>query len=311
MPFEITEKLVVAVASSALFNLGEGDRIFREQGEGPYRRYQRAHESERLQPGVAFEFVKRLLSLNVSEQDSPVEVILLSRNDPDTGLRVMNSIEAHGLTITRAAFVKGNNPHRYAKRFNASLFLSANEQDVRNAMAAEYPAGLVLDSLLNSDDDDIELRIAFDFDGVIADDSAESVFAEGGLEAFHESEQAQAGTPHPPGPLHELLVKVAQVQQREQVREKNDPTYKPRLRLAIVTARNAPAHARVVTSLREWGIEIDETFFLGGMEKTGILEEFKPHIFFDDQQLHLDAAAKVVPCVHVPFGVRNRGAEGA
>ena len=306
MPFDIKSKLVVAVASSALFNLGEADQVFREEGEERYREYQRARENEVLAPGAAFEFVRRLLSLNVSSDDSPVEVILLSRNDPDTGLRVMNSIEAHGLPITRAAFVTGSNPHRYARRFFASIFLSANQEDVRRAMDSGYPAGLVIDSLLNSDLKDPELRIAFDFDGVLADDEAEAVFELSGLNAFFQAEQQQADRPHNPGPLHELLVKVAAVQRQEKVRKQADPHYRPKLRLAIVTARNAPAHKRVVTSLREWGVEIDETFFLGGMEKTGILEEFRPHIFFDDQMLHIDPATEVAPCVHVPFGVRNR-----
>jgi len=306
MPFNIESKLVIAVASSALFDLGEGDQVFLNDGEDRYREYQRAHEADILKPGVAFEFVRRLLSLNVSPEDSPVEIILLSRNDPDSGLRVMNSIEAHGLAITRAAFVKGNNPHRYARAFNASLFLSGNEGDVRNAMDAGYPAGLVLNCLLDSDLKDAELRIAFDFDGVIADDAAEAVFASGGLDAFFQSEEECAHQPHQPGPLHELLIKVAAVQKQEAARRKVDPSYKPRLRLAIVTARNAPAHKRLVTSLREWGIEIDETFFLGGMEKVRILDVFRPHIFCDDQRLHLDAAVAVAPCVHIPFGVRNR-----
>jgi 5'-nucleotidase len=305
MPFEVHDKLVIAIASSALFSLDAADQIFRMQGEDAYREYQRQHENERLEPGIAFAFIQRLLSFNISEADAPVEVVLLSRNDPDTGLRVMNSIQAHGLSITRAAFVKGRKPYRYIKPFYASLLLSANAQDVKEAMSMGNPAGLVLDSFLSHDASDKELRIAFDFDGVLADDASECVFSERGLAAFHQNEDERADVPCEPGPLHGLLMKVATLQRREVAREKSDANYDRRLRIAIVTARNAPAHKRVVTSLREWGIEVDETFFLGGLAKTKILEEFKPHIFFDDQQLHLRAAAKVAPCVHVPFGVRN------
>jgi 5'-nucleotidase len=305
MPFEVHDKLVIAIASSALFSLDEADQIFRARGEDAYREYQRKHENDHLKPGIAFAFIQRLLAFNISVADAPVEVVLLSRNDPDTGLRVMNSIQASNLSITRAAFVKGRKPYRYIKAFCASLFLSANEQDVKDAVAMGNPAGLVMDSFLSHDSSDKELRIAFDFDGVLADDVSEAVFKEGGLAAFHQNENEQADVPCGPGPLHELLMKVAALQKREAARAKADPGYERRLRIAIVTARNAPAHKRVVTSLRLWGIEVDETFFLGGLEKTRILGEFKPHIFFDDQQLHLRAAAEVAPCVHVPFGVRN------
>lgn len=305
MPFDIEQKLVIAIASSALFDLGEADRVFKEQGEDAYRAYQRDHENDVLQPGVAFAFVQRLLSFNRSPADAPVEVVLLSRNDPDTGLRVFNSIESHGLDITRAAFLTGRAPYRYIPAYNASIFLSANEEDVRGAIMASYPAGLVLEGVLHQDPSDVELRVAFDFDGVIADDSAELVFHQDGIEAFHTSETAQADTPHQEGPLKELLSKIADLQKLEKKRASQSSEYEPRLRVAIITARNAPSHKRVVTSLRRWGITVDETFFLGGMDKSRILEEFRPHIFFDDQRLHLDSATTVAPCVHVPFGVRN------
>ena len=312
MPYNIDEKLVIAVASSALFDLAESDRVFREQGEQPYRDYQRAHEHDTLKPGIAFAFVKQLLSFNRPDEDAPVEVILLSRNDPDTGLRVFNSIAAHGLDITRAAFLAGGEPWRYIRAYSASLFLSANEADVRRAIMAGYPAGLVLDSVLNNEGYDTQLRIAFDFDGVIADDQAEKVFAEKGIKAFFESEVAQAHIPHNAGPLKELLDKIAQLQKVEKSRVTEGKTREPRLRVAIVTARNAPAHTRLVTSLREWGITVDETFLLGGLDKSRVLAEFEPHIFFDDQRIHLDAALKVAPCVHVPFGTRNEsGSPGA
>ena len=302
MPFDIERKLVVAVASSALFDLGEADQVYRTQGEAAYRKYQREHENDVLEPGVAFAFIKRLLSFNLAQEESPVEVILLSRNDPDTGLRVFNSIEAHELGITRAAFLNGGAPFRYIPGFSASLFLSANAADVEEATMAGYPAGLVLDSVINDDSDDVELRVAFDFDGVLADDTAEQIFQTKGLEAFHQSETEQAYTPHQAGPLQELLVKIARLQKLERARARSSAAYESRLKVAIITSRNAPAHRRVVTSLREWGITIDQTFFLGGMDKSRILDIFRPHIFFDDQKLHLDGATAVAPCVHIPVG---------
>lgn len=304
MPYNIDEKLVVAVASSALFDLSESDRVYREQGKIPYREYQRVNEHVTLKPGIAFAFVKRLLAFNRSDEDAPVEVILLSRNDTDTGLRVMNSIADHDLGISRAAFLAGGEPWRYVRAYSASLFLSANENDVKRAIMQGYPAGLVLESVLNNDDDDLQLRIAFDFDGVIVDDKAERIFAEKGIKAFFESEVAQAHIPHNAGPLKELLDKIVKVQEAEK-RRMADRKVEPRLRIAIVTARNAPAHKRLVTSLREWGITVDETFLLGGLDKARVLAEFKPHIFFDDQRIHLDGAVKVAPCVHIPFGTRN------
>lgn len=306
MAFPIENKLVIAIASSALFDLSESDRIFRERGEAEYRVYQREHENDVLRPGVAFPLVKRLLSLNgETAGDQPVEVILLSRNDPDTGLRVLKSIKSHGLNISRAAFVKGRTPFRYLEAFNAALFLSANEEDVRMAVEQGAPAGQVLPSEFIDDSSQAELRIAFDFDGIIADDSAEAIFKSSGLAAFQDSESLYASVPMPEGPLSKFFREVAKLQQREIARRTADPDYAPRLRLAIMTARSAPAHERVVTTLRDWGIEIDEVFFLGGIEKARILKEFRPHIFFEDQLGHLETASKLFPCVHVPFGVAN------
>ena len=306
MPFPIDEKLVIAIASSALFDLSESDKVFRELGVEEYRRYQREHENEQLKPGVAFPLVQRLLSLNGDDPtDQPVEVILLSRNDPDTGLRVLKSMASYGLPITRAAFVKGRTPFRYLDAFNAALFLSANEEDVRMAVNRGAPAGQVLPTQFIDDVKESELRIAFDFDGIIADDSAEVIFKSSGLAAFHAAEAEAAAVPMPAGPLATFFREVSKLQRRELLRKEADPDYEPRLRLAIITARNAPAHERVVTTLRDWGIEIDEVFFLGGVEKARILKEFRPHIFFEDQMSHLQGASELFPCVHVPFGVAN------
>ena len=311
-PYDIDDKLVIAVASSALFDLSESDRVYQEEGTDAYRQYQREQEDKRLDRGTAFPLVKRLLSLNRSvPEGNLVEVILLSQNDPDTGLRVLNSIRQWGLDITRAAFLSGGDPFEYLNAFNACLFLSADAGNVRNAVENGEPAGRVFHTDIADDNADLELRIAFDFDGVIADDSAETVNQTEGLERFQESEMDKASDPLPVGPLHRFLIEIAKLQRRVRDESRDNPGYKARIRVAIVTARNAPADKRVVTSLREWGIEVDATFFLGGIAKERILEVFKPHIFFDDQFSQAQGASQFVPSAHVPFGVANMGASAA
>ena len=304
MPYPIEKKLVIAVASSALFALDEADAVFRTEGLRAYRKYQREHENDILQPGIAFPFVRRFLELNtIFPERQPAEVVLLSRNDSDTGMRVFNSIEHHRLDIIRAAFTRGNSPFRYIPAYNVSLFLSANESDVTEAIGKGYPAGLVLPSAADDDGDDTELRVAFDFDGVIADGSAEEIFQTEGIEAFYDSETANAETAISPGPLGDLFRKLGNLRSLEDEREESDPAYHRFLKTCIVTARSAPAHKRVINTLRSWNISVDETHFLGGMDKGRILETLRPHIFFDDQQHpHLDAAQKFTPSVHIPFG---------
>ena len=305
MPYPIEEKLVIAVASSALFALDEADNVFRNEGVRAYRAYQRAHENDILQPGIAFPFVRRFLELNrIFPDRQPAEVVLLSRNDNDTGMRVFNSIEHYKLGIIRAAFTRGNSPFRYIPAYNVSLFLSANKLDVTEALGNGYPAGLVLPSATGDDTCDAELRVAFDFDGVIADDSAEKIYQTQGIKAFYDSESANAENAISPGPLGDLFRKLGNLRNLEDEIEENDPAYKRFLKTAIVTARSAPAHRRVIHTLRHWNITVDETHFLGGMDKGRILETLKPHIFFDDQQHpHLDAAQKFTPSVHIPFGI--------
>jgi 5'-nucleotidase len=313
MGYPIHKKLVIAVASSALFDLTESDSVFREQGEEKYREYQRRHKTVLLNKGVAFPFVRRFLRLNAAYPEHlPVEVVLLSRNDPETGLRVFHSIKEYGLDISRAAFTSGRSPYRYIPAFNVSLFLSANPRDVKRAIDAGYPAGTVMPSTVEDDDNDNELIVAFDFDGVIADDESESIYKSQNLDAFVAHEITKANIPHNPGPLGDLFKKLSFFQKLERSRELEDHHYKRVLRTAIVTARSAPAHERVVTTLREWGINPDETFFLGGMEKHRILETLSPHIFFDDQRSHLKSSAGRIPMVHVPYGVANSvGEQGA
>lgn len=305
--YSLESKLVIGLASSALFDLAESDKVFQEKGEAEYRTYQRQHENNPLGKGVAFPFIKRVLSLNEISPDQPlVEVILLSQNDPDTGYRVMNSIEHYSLPISRAVFLQGRSPHIYLNTFQACLFLSANEQNVRSAIDEGYPAGLILSGDIHDNPEDKELRIAFDFDGVLVDDSSERVYKDEGLDGFQQHECAKATTPINAGPLKELLEKLSVIQQKEFEHLKANENYKPKLRICIVTARGAPAHKRVINTIRSWGIEtVNEAFFLGGVEKKSVLDIIKPHIFFDDQMTHLEPTAKTHASVLIPFGVRN------
>lgn len=299
--------LVVGVASSALFELTEADSVFRRQGEGEYRKYQEEHVADSLEPGAAFPFVKRLLSLNDLSQDGHplVEVIVLSRNDPETGLRVMRSIAHHKLHISRAIFMQGRSPYKFMEALNMSLFLSQNANDVREAIDLGLPAGQVIGSPAAEQDDGTDLRVAFDFDGVIADDSSERIMQAEGLPAFHEHEEKYLNEPLPEGRLSDFLQGINRIQDIEEAIEAEDPEYNRRVHVAIVTARNAPSHERVVRTLQSRGIRVNDAFFLGGIDKAKILRVHKPHIFFDDQRDHLEGAADEVPSVHVPFGVVN------
>ncbi|MFT4908395.1 MAG: 5'-nucleotidase [Oleispira sp.] len=311
MPFDLTTRLVVGLASSALFDLDESDQVFRSEGELAYREYQKTNQNIPLEKGVAFPFIRRLLSLNVlNPEDPPVEVVLLSRNDPDTGLRVMNSIEHYKLPMTRAVFLQGVSPHVYIPAFDIELFLSANPTDVKQATLAGYPAGQVLEGQIKDDDQDHQLRIAFDFDGVVADDEAEAVYKDrNNLNDFHDHEAEKVDVPHNPGPLKNFLTRLSKIQTLEIRRQAEDPTYEPILRVSIVTARSAPSHKRVINTMRHWGIVANEAFFMGGVDKSKVLEIMKPHMFFDDQKLHLEASASILPSVHIPFGVANNPKE--
>ncbi len=307
MSYPIERKLVIAIASSALFDLSESDKIYREKGVEEYRKFQEANLDNTLRKGVAFPFIRRFLNLNNAFPDQePVEVVLLSRNSPETGMRVFRSIRKHGLKISRAAFFSGRSPFEYLPGFNASLFLSANPEDVTNAIGAGFPAGKVLDTKILDDDNDNELRIAFDFDGVLADDAAEIIYkTTNDLDKFHESETQLSLVPHNPGPLQDLFRKISFFQKLESKKINEEKRYKRILKISIITARSAPSHERMVNTLKSWGVSVDEVFFLGGIEKKRILEIMKPHMYFDDQTIHLEHMDQI-PLVHIPFGIANK-----
>ncbi|MER6077397.1 5'-nucleotidase [Streptomyces sp. NPDC001833] len=307
-PYSLENRLVIGIASSALFDLAESDGVFRKEGEEGYRIYQQANLDNTLQPGVAFSFIRRILSLNDLNPtgDPLVEVIILSRNDPDTGLRVMRSIKSHGLPISRAVFMQGRAPYKFMRALHMSLFLSADEKDVREAVAAGLPAGRVLGSAVADDPEDRDLRIAFDFDGVLASDESERVFQKDGIEGFRAHETLNVANPHDAGPLQDFLREINKLQRREEERRKENKDYTIRVHVSIVTARNAPAHERAILSLNNWGVRVNDAFFLGGIDKGAIMDALRPHIFFDDQESHLKGTSQTTPSVHIPFGVVNQ-----
>ena len=294
MAYTLDDKLVVAISSRALFDLDEADRVFREHGLDSYRQYQREHEDEPLAPGTGMPLVRGLLRINEAVGQSLVEVIVVSRNDADSGLRMFNSIEAMKLPITRAAFTAGTDPLPYLKPFFSDLFLSSEPDAVRAALARGFAAAHVL-----KPPEDFHsaptgpVKIAFDGDAVLFDDESEKVFQTKGLDAFVRRERRLANTPLNAGPFKPFLTALGRVQ-------KAAGTENRVIRTALVTARNAPATKRVVNTLRQWEVQIDETFFLGGIEKAGVLEALDAHIFFDDQRIHLDLAQSTTPSAHVP-----------
>lgn len=289
--------LTVAISSTALFDLGASNSIYKEEGLEAYRRYQIGAEDAILEPGDGYSLVEKLLNINQLLDKPLVEVILLSRNSADTGLRVFNSIRAHGLSITRAAFCGGESPYRYINAFGCDLFLSTDAQDVRQALAQGIAAASLL-GRAQTRQTSAELRMAFDGDSVLFSDEAEQVYQADGLQAFSESELEKAQSPLGGGPFKPFLDAL-------QALQKEFPEGESPIRTALVTARGAPAHERVIRTLREWDIRLDESLFLGGMDKTSFLKAFEADIFFDDQAAHCERAADHVATGHVPHGVAN------
>lgn len=308
MPYPIERKLVVAVSSNALFDLEKEDLIFNTEGLSAFKKFQVSNKKTKLEKGIAFPFIKRFLNINnIYNEERPVEVVLLSKNSPEIGIRIFNAINDYKLDITRAAFTSGNSPYRYIPAYNISLFLSTNETDVVKAIHANYAAGRILKTNV-IDDEDMELRVAFDFDGVIADDEAEKVFSNSGgqLDLYYQHETDHKQEALKPGPLGDFFKKLSFFQKLESRKAELDKKYNKILKTAIITARNAPAHERAINTLKDWDVEVDEMFLLGGIEKKRILNVMKPHLFFDDQLTHLDPKLENIPLVHIPFGITNK-----
>ncbi len=318
MAYSLENRLIIGISTRALFDLRTENRIFEEEGVEAYAKYQREHETEILKPGPGFSLIKALLSLNTpagmggtpgkggcaKEQESGtgrhvsgnrVEVVLMSKNSPDISLRIFRSIEHYGLDITRSFFTSGAPMAPYLAAFRTDLFLSACEEDVRAAIEAGIAAGIVCGegNHYKESPSDGKIRIAFDADAVIFSDEAENVFRKEGLEAFENSEKKKADIPLCAGPFARFLHTISDWQQEYA------PGESP-IRTALVTARSAPAHERVIRTLRAWNVRIDEACFLGGVTKRDVLAAFGAQIFFDDQQVHVGPAAEVVPSARVP-----------
>ena len=307
MARELTDKMVIGVSSRALFDMSVENRIFETEGVEAYCNYQVEHETEVLKPGPGFELIRSLLTLNQLRPGRElVEVIIMSRNSPDTSLRVFNAIEHYGLPITRAVLVSGASLAPYLNAFKTDLFLSAYEDDVQSAIDSGIAAGIICTEHMTKIKDFPEvkrrpdrIRIAFDGDAVLFTDESEQIFQEKGLQAFEENERVLAETPLAEGPFANFLRKLSDLQRELGVEDCP-------IRTALVTARSAPAHERVIRTLRSWNVRVDEAFFLGGLEKKEILRAFGAQIFFDDQTVHTASASQAVPAARVPYRNRKR-----
>lgn len=299
MPITFDRKLVVAISSRALFDLSESHSVYENEGVAAYADYQMTHENDALPPGVAFTLVRKLLHLNDKQEKPLVEVLLLSRNSANTGLRIFNSIQHYDLDITRAAFSGGKSPYAYVSAFGSHLFLSTHTTDVQKALEAGYAAATILSQVTKTNATD-ELRIAFDGDSVLFSDEAERVFQEQGLDAFMANEAKKAEQPLQGGPFKPFLGALYTMQQAF-------PEDQCPIRTALVTARSAPSHERVIKTLRHWNIRLDEALFLGGLAKNDFLKAFRADFFFDDQRGHCDSATdSKVATGHVPHGIANQ-----
>ena len=307
MAYCLENRLVIGVSSRALFDLTVENEIFKSQGVEAYCRYQIEHEKDLLAPGNGFRLIKSLLAINeLPGQEGRVEVIIMSHNSPDTSLRVFNAIAHYGLNISRAVLASGASLTPYLQAFQTDLYLSADEADVQSAIDCGIAAGIICDDSLqtyNENSEVSQIRITFDGDAVLFSDESEQIYQERGLEAFEENERNLANHPMEAGPFAKFLKTLSDIQ-------KEFPAQQAPIRTALVTARSAPAHERVIRTLRAWNVRIDEAFFLGGITKRDVLKAFGAHIFFDDQAVHTKSASEVVPAARVPYRQRGVG-EGA
>lgn len=298
MSLSLEGQLVVAISSRALFDFEEENRLFESGDDRAYMQLQLQRLDAPASPGVAFSLVQKLLAFNASGDSPKVEVVILSRNDPVSGMRVFRSAKHYGLPIERGVFTRGQPPWRYLRPLHAQLFLSANEADVRAALSAGMPAARVYPHAARaSAAHPNEVRIAFDGDAVLFSDEAEQVYQRDGLSAFQQHEWDRAGKPLPAGPFKPVLEALHRLQRAG--------TATMRIRTALVTARSAPAHERAIRTLMDWQIDVDEALFLGGLPKGEFLREFEPDFFFDDQTGHVEHAATHVPSGHVATGITN------
>lgn len=297
MPVNFADILVIGVSSRALFDLEEENKIFDEKGIEEYRKFQLENEDKPLNPGTAFYLVKSLLELNNQADKRIVEVIVMSRNSPETGVRMLNSIKKHNLDISRVALSGGEPLSPFIEAFDIDLFLSKDETDVQKIIDSKASAAATIYAPPKDfNPNDSRVKIAFDADAVLFSDESEYRYKSEGMEAFHQYESEHEDDPLNEGPFAKLLIKLSKIQEHLPIRVELSP-----LRIAIVTARNAPSHMRVIKTLRKWGVYVDEAYFLGGLSKDKVLKAFGAHIFFDDQDIHLQASSEFVPSGKVPY----------
>jgi 5'-nucleotidase len=299
MSYDLTNYLVIGISSRALFDLSKENEIYEKLGLEAYCQYQLEHENDILKPGTGFALIEAMLKINeIDSSKRRTEVVIVSRNSADTSLRISNSIDHYKLDITRAAFTGGQPVAKYLNAFDVDLFLSATEEDVQAAVESQVASGLIYDGPTQNTVQPLDqIRIAFDGDAVLFSEESELIYQQQGLEAFIRHEQHNAQQPLPEGPFAKLLKTLSYLQ--FDLKGYNNAA--PPIRTALVTARNSPAHERVIRTLRTWNVRIDETFFLGGVSKDKVLASFSPHIFFDDQHRHCDTASKLVPTARVPY----------
>ena len=308
MAFDLKNTLVIGISATALFDLSEADKLYRDEYEKHpdnaidiYRAFMLKTEDIPLQHGIGYPLIKALLNLNryQQEREAPlIEVVIMSRNSPDTGVRVLNTIRKLNLNITRSAFTAGESSADYLEAFNVDLFLTTNETDAQKVIDRAVCASAVLSTPpeYKCDIADEQVRIAFDGDAVLFDESSELVYKEKGIQAFHDNEEKAQNTPMKEGPFATFLKKLSTLQERLPMKMEYSP-----IRIAIVTARNAPSDLRVIKTLRHWGVYVDEAFFLGGVEKSKIVKAFEADIFFDDQDVHLESVSQKTPSAKVPY----------
>lgn len=306
MPTDLNNRLVIGIAASALFDMREADAVFRSSTSNlaGYRKYMLERENSRLDAGTGFPLVKGLLALNKGDSEPLVDVVLMSRNDADSGRRILNSIDQWQLGIERAAFTDGRRPFEYLEAFSCNLYLSTVREDVISVIKTGFPAALVYKPPKEMELTGNEVRIAFDGDAVIFSDESDKVFREGGIPAFQAHEAKHADIPMKPGPLKGFLEALSKIQNRF---PEENPQVKCPIRVSLVTARALTEHRRPLDTLRKWNIRLDESFFMGGVPKAGILRALKPHIFFDDSRLNLEPSCDELPVAEVPGDLTEGG----
>jgi len=297
MGLDFSEILVVGVSSRALFDLEKENEVFNTEGIEGFRKYQLEHENEVLKQGTAFPLIKNLLELNELAKQSIIEVVIMSRNSPETGVRVLKAIKYYNLPLTRWAFSGGEPIAPFLDAFDVDLFLSKDEIEVQNVIdSANCATALIYDPPSDYKPEKGRVKFAFDADAVVFSEESELIYKNQNLTAFHKHEEENEDVPLNDGPFAELLRKLSKIQEHLPMTIELSP-----LRIAVVTARNAPSHMRVIKTLRTWGVYVDEAYFLGGLSKDKVLKAFGAHIFFDDQEIHLSGSSKYVPCGKVLY----------